>query len=96
MKKTFRLTHPKIKPARLADAARCDVKKYIKRERKKALPEGFDQWEFDCKFGVDAKEAETVQLSDISKCISAAETEQLDSFYLEILARAAYRTDKQD
>ena len=33
MKKTFKLTHPKIKPARLIEAVRRDVKKY-KKERK--------------------------------------------------------------
>jgi len=32
MKKTFNLTHPKIKPARLVEAVRRDVKKYLKRE----------------------------------------------------------------
>ena len=42
MKKTFQLEHPKIKPARLIEAVRRDVKKYIKREKRKSLPEGVD------------------------------------------------------
>jgi len=37
MKKTFNLIHPKTKYARLVDAVRSDIKRYIKRERKKAL-----------------------------------------------------------
>ena len=51
MKKTFQLTHPKIKPARLIEAVRRDVKKYLKREKRKSLPDGVDYWDFDCKFG---------------------------------------------
>ena len=93
MKKTFRLTHPKIKFARLVDAVRRDVKKYVKRERKRELPEGFDFWDFDCKFGPTAEEAEEVRLADIGKCINAAEEQQLESFYVEILARPANRTE---
>ena len=37
MKKTFQLTHPKIKPARLIEAVRRDVKKYLKREKRKSF-----------------------------------------------------------
>ena len=42
MKKTFKLTHPKIKPARLIESVRRDVKKYLKREKRKSLPDGVD------------------------------------------------------
>jgi len=93
MKKTFNLTHPKKKYARLVDTVRRDVNKYIKRERSKALPEGFDQWDFDCKFGPTPEAAEVIQLADISQCITSAEAEQLESFYIEILAKPTHRTD---
>ena len=92
MKKTFQLNHPKIKPARLIDAVRSDVKKYLKRERRRELPEGATFWNFDCKFGPTAEEAKVVHVADIGKCIDAAEAQQLDSFYVEILARPDYRT----
>ena len=39
MKKTFELTHPKIKPARKVESVKHEVKKYLKRERNKTLPE---------------------------------------------------------
>ena len=93
MKKTFRLTHPKIKYARLVDTVRRDVKKYVKRERKRELPEGADFWSFDCKFGPVAEEAEVVSLAEIGTHIDAAEAQQLESFYMEILAKPANRTD---
>ncbi len=94
MKKTFRLTHPKIKFARLVDTVRRDVKKYVKRERKRELPEGFDFWDFDCKFGPTAEESEVIRLADIGTAINAAEEQQLESFYVEILAKPGRRTKK--
>ena len=94
MKKTFVLSHPKIKVARLFEAAKSDVKKYFKRERKKKLPSGADVWDFDCKFGNTEAEAVEVRISDINKRISEAEALGLESFYLEILAKPAKRVKR--
>jgi hypothetical protein len=94
MKKIFEITHPKIKPARLIEAVRCDVRKYIKRERNKKLPEGVDFWDFKCKFGPTAEESKVIHVDDIGKSIDEAEEQQLKSFYLEIMAKPGYRTKK--
>ncbi len=95
MKKTFALSHPKLKVARLIEAAKNDVKKYIKRERKKKLPEAADYWDFDCKYGHTEEKAKTIHISEINKCIDEAEKLQLESFYLEILAKAGHRIKRQ-
>jgi hypothetical protein len=94
MKKTFKLTHSKIKPARLVEAVRRDVKKYLKREGRKTLPEGVDYWDFDCKYGPTEEKAEMIHPAEISKCIGEAEAEGLESFYLEILAKPGVRAKK--
>lgn len=94
MKKTFELTHPKIKIARRVDAVKHEVKKYIKRERNKKLPQGADYWDFDCKFGNTEAEAEVVHLSQINKMIDKTQLENLTSFYIEILAKPAVRQAK--
>ncbi|MEH6627540.1 MAG: DUF6172 family protein [Motiliproteus sp.] len=96
MKKTFELTHEKIKYARLIDAAKHDVKKYVKRERNKTLPEGADYLDFDCKYGHTKEEAKVIHLSEINKCIDEAEKLQLTSFYLEILAKPGHRVAKPE
>jgi hypothetical protein len=96
MKKTFELTHPKIKPARLADAAKHEVKKYLKRERNKKPAEGADLWDFNCKFGNTEQEAIDIHVSQISKSIEEAEQKQWSSFYLEILATPGIRKKKTD
>jgi hypothetical protein len=94
MKKTFKLTHPKIKIARLVESVKFDVRKYIKRERRKELPEGADFWDFDCKFGPNVEESEVIHMAEINKFIDAAEEKQLESFYVEILAKSGHRTKK--
>ena len=94
MKKTYKLTHPKIKPARLIDSVKHDVKKYLRRERTKSLPKGVDFWDFDCKYGTTEKEAAVIHLSAINKHIDEAEKNNLESFYLEILVKPGYRTKK--
>ena len=95
MKRTFTLAHPKIKADRLVDSAICEVRKYIKRERGKELPEGADFWDFDCKFGRTAEESKVIHLSDIAKLIDDAEAQQLESFYIEILAKPGHKPKKK-
>ena len=94
MKKTFKMSHPRIKVPRLVEAIKYEVKKYIKRERGKALPPNVDFWDFDCRFGVDEASSKEIHLSAINKAISEAEAQQLESFYLEILAKPGYRSKK--
>ena len=91
MKKTFELTHPKKTYPRLVEGVKSDVRKYIKRERRKELPEGVDYWDFDCKFGDTEAEAKGIHLSEIDKCINDAEARGLTSFYIEILAKEGVR-----
>jgi uncharacterized protein DUF6172 len=94
MKKTFKLTHPKLKLPRLVEAIKYEVKKYIKRERRKTLPPNVDFWDFDCRFGIDEASSEVIHLSAINKSISEAESKQLESFYLEIMVKPGYRRKK--
>lgn len=96
MKKTFELTHPKIQYARRVDAVKNEIRKYVRRERKKELAENVDFWDFDCKFGETAADAKGVHLSEIDKCIDAVAAKQLTSFYLEILAKEGIRAKKSD
>jgi len=92
MKKTFELTHPKVKLERRVDAVKHEVKKYLKRERNKKLPAGADFWDFDCQFGNTKEVAEPVQLSDINKRIDQTQVDGLTSFYIEIIAKEGIRT----
>lgn len=94
MKKTFLLTHAKIKTPRLIDSIKHEVKKYIKRERNKPLPDGADFWDFDCKYGHNEDKADVIHITALNKSIDDAVQHELESFYLEILAKPANRTPK--
>lgn len=91
MKKTFQLTHPKIKPARMVDAIKSEIKKYIKRERNKTLPEDADYWDFDCKFGLTEPTADVVHISAMNKVIDEAVAAGATSFYVEVMVKMANR-----
>ncbi len=95
MKKTFSLSHPKIKRPRLVESIKNEVRKYLRRERKKTLPENSNFWSFDCRFGHTEKEAQLITEVEIIKCIDEAEYLKLDSFYLEILAKASHKEKKK-
>lgn len=95
MRKTFSLVHPKIKRPRLVDAIKHEVKKYLKRERNKTLPEGADFWDFDCKYGSTAETADVIHVSALNSSIDDAASKELDSFYIEILAKTGHRTPKE-
>jgi len=94
MRKTFSLTHEKIKTPRLIDSIKHDVKKYLKRERNKKLPEGVDFWDFDCKYGHNQESAEVIHVSALNKSIDDAAQLELASFYIEILAKPGVTTPK--
>jgi len=94
MKKTFNLTHEKIKYPRMVESVKNDIRKYIKRERRKELPEGVDFWDFDCRFGDTEAEAKGIHLSEIDNCINNIENRGLTAFYIEILAKEGLRAKK--
>lgn len=95
MKKLFPLEDPKHKPARVVEGIKANVRKYLKRERRKELPEGVDFWGFDCRSGKDADTAAEIHVSKITEAVDAASQGGWDSVYIEILAKPGHRTLKK-
>ncbi len=91
MKKTFPLHVPGKPDERVLEEIRRDVRRYVKRERRKPVPVGFTVWEFDCKVGPEAAVAETRSLPDIGAAIDAVARSGAPTAYVEIVARAAHR-----
>ena len=69
VKKTFQLNIEGKNRDRLLEASKHDIRKYVKRERSRALPEGVDYWDFDCKFGADEASAEPVHFATLTGLI---------------------------
>jgi len=95
MKKTFKLHIEGKNSDRLLEAIKHEVRKYVKREKRKTLPYGANYWAFDCRFGATETTAEPLKLGEITKQMDVISKAGLDSFYVEILARAALRTPRE-
>ncbi len=94
MKKIFPLEVPGHQPPRVIEAIKNDVRKYVKRERRKALPEGVDFWDFDCKVGLGEAAPEVKHVEEIIPAIDQAAEKQCGVVYIEIIAKPGHRTSK--
>lgn len=95
MKKTFKLHVEGKNSDRLLESIKHEVRKYVKREKRKTLPSGANYWAFDCTFGATPELAEPLHLGEITKQMDVVASAGGDSFYVEILARAAVRTPRE-
>ena len=91
MRKTFQLHIEGRNPARVLEAVKHEIRKYIKRERRHALPEGAHYWDFDCRFGRTSETAEPAHLSALTGLIDAVAADGGLQFYIEILAKPGHR-----
>ncbi|MDB6167617.1 MAG: hypothetical protein JWM88_481 [Verrucomicrobia bacterium] len=91
MKKTFPLHAPGKADGRVVDAIKADIRRYVRRERGKALPKGADLWEIDCAVGLDSTTAVPKPLAEVSQAIDAVVSTGADSVYVEVLAKPGVR-----
>ena len=91
MKKTYALNIEGKQLERLLDAAKHDIRKYIKRERAKALPDGVDFWDFDCKLGSSPADAAVVHSAALISAVDALVKDGAKQFYVEISSKPGHR-----
>lgn len=96
MKKTFQLAVEGKHPDRVLDAVKHEIRKYVRRERRRDLPEGVDFLDFDCKFGLSAEVAETVHFATLTALIDSAARDGASAFYVEIVAKPGVRRLRSD
>jgi hypothetical protein len=89
VKKTFQLRPEGKHPDRVLEATKHEIRKYIKRERRRDLHEGVD-----CKFGVTEEGAEVVHLANLIERMDAVAKEEGSSCYVEILAKHGVRVPR--
>ena len=92
MKKTFPLNIEGKNRDRVLDAVKHEIRKYVKRERRRALPEGVDFLDFDCRFGASSDAAEVAHLSALTGLIDTVASAGGDQVYVEIIAKPGHRT----
>jgi len=94
VRRTFPLEIERLKPPRVIESIKNEVRKYLKRERKKTLPEGVDFWDFDCRAGQDSNSAEPLHVAELNTTIDTASRENWKTVYIEILAKPGHRGAK--
>jgi hypothetical protein len=94
MRQTHSLTHARHAPPQALAAVKNTIRKYIKRERRKTLPEGVDFWDFDCKVGLDEDSAIEAHLSEVIERIGALALDGATAVFVEILVKPGVRTKR--
>ena len=94
MKKTFPLHIQGKENPKVVEAIKLELTKYVKRERRKTLPEGVDFWDFSCKVGSDSTTAATTLLPDVAKAVEAVALADGAEIYVEIMASPGYRVKR--
>ena len=93
MKKTFQMIQENKKPERVVEAIKHEIRKYMKRERGKKLPDDADYWEFECRFGRDSDGAKSITSREIIMALDGAFEENWSHCYIEIIAKATKRIE---
>jgi hypothetical protein len=91
MKKTYPLHIEGKNADRVLEAAKHDIRKYVKRCRGVSLPKDVDFWDFDCKAGADAASATSVHLASLIAQVDAVAKEGHASVYVEVSAKPGHR-----
>lgn len=91
MKKIFPLELPQQSPDRVSEGIKLHIRKYLKRERRKPVPEGVDYWDFDCKFGLNQSAPYTLSVPEIILALDQAFLAKAKEVYIEILVKPVTR-----
>ncbi len=97
MKKIFKLTDEKRHEDRVLEAVKNEIRKYVKREKKKDLPDKSTMyWDFDCKVGATAEDAKVVTYETLIKELDAVKATAVTECYVEMIAKAVNKPIKEE
>lgn len=96
VKKTFQLAIEGKNRDRVLDAAKHEIRKYVKRERQKPLPEGADLWDFDWRLGGSKETVADLAYAEVMTQIDALAKDGAASFYIEVVAKPGQRKARAD
>lgn len=91
MRKTYALRPEGKNPDRVLEAAKHDIRRYMRRERRRDLPAGTDFWAFDCRFGADKDSAQPLHPAELIAQLDVLAQSGAAHCYVELLARPAVR-----
>ena len=95
MKKIFKLTDEKKHEDRVLDGIKNDIRKYVKREKKKDLTDKKTMyWDFDCKIGATVEEAKVVIYEELIKGLDMVKATGSKEVYVEVMAKEVEKPEK--
>ena len=95
MKKMFKLVDEKKHEDRVLEAVKNDIRKYVKREKKKDLPDKATMyWDFDCKIGTTSDIAEVIPYEELIKALDKIKAMGVTEVYVEVMAKAVNKPEK--
>ena len=96
MKKIFKLTDEKKHEDRVLESVKHDIRKYVKREKKKKLADAkLTYWDFDCKVGTTSDTAEVVEYEALIKALDTVKATGATECYVEVLAKVVEKPLKE-
>ncbi len=96
MKKIFKLTDEKKHEDRVLESVKHDIRKYVKREKKKKLEDAkMTYWDFDCKVGATSDTAKVVDFDELIKELDIVKETGATECYVEILAKVVDKPIKE-
>lgn len=96
MRRTYRLDIEGKNRDRLIEASKHDIRKYIRRERRKELPAGSDFWDFDTRFGVEEASAQDVAPADLIRQVDKLIADGGNQFFVQIERKPGKRPARAD
>ena len=94
MQKTYQLVVEGKNRDRLVEAAKHDIRRYVKRERNRPLPPDVDFWDFECRFGSDETAATPVHFATLTERIDALVADGGAQFYAQLVTRHGQRSSR--
>lgn len=91
MKKTYAFHKDGRHPDRVLEAIKHDIRRDMKRQRSKPLPDGTDYWTFNARLGIDAASAEAVHPAALTDQVEDLARSGATACYVELLPLAAVR-----
>ncbi len=96
MKKVFPLKDEKKHADRVLEGVKHEVRKYIKREKRKTLPKSETMyWDFDCRVGAEESSAQVVEFDALIKAIDTVKESGVEQCYVEVLSKAVEKPPRK-
>ena len=95
MRKVFKFKAENKKEARVLEGIKNEIRKYVKREKKKELEDkGNMYWDFDCKVGESKEDAKEVIYEELLRAVEKVKQREVEECYVEILSKSVLKPEK--